>query len=752
MSPQTQPKRASSRAWRRTWQALVAVLVVLIGLYVFQYVTKGRFWQGTFERYVSKRAGRSVKVDGDFQLYLHPDIKFHADGLRVANPEWARDRQLFAARTIDLDVDIWKLLLGTQRITHLLIDGGRAGLERDAQGRNTWTFPGNSTLKLPEIDRADITDTRLLYIDALKRAKVDLAFGDVAATNRRIGAPLTFTGTGTAYDAPFTLKGALTTPDASIAGGRVGLTLHAEAVQTALDVTGTLPSATRIDGADLRFSATGRDMKAVHRAVRDLMPATSPGQPAPALTTVPGALPFRLKGSLSPAPVGTRLVAHGEAVETAIDFSGTLPDATRIDGADLRVTVAGRNLQAPGKLFGIVLPATRPYRLSSNLTKDGRDYRFTRIAGRIGTSDIGGNLRATAAADAHDKLRLNGTLSSRVLDILDVGPLIGYSPERLQAQGGKGAITIEAGRPRVLPDAPLAIEQLKAFDAHVDYSAATVRTGTVPIGNLRLGLYLEDRVLDLDPLAFDFATGRVTSAIKIDARAQPVLTDYDIRMSAVPIGKVLTSFKVEDSGTTATMRARIQLKGKGDSVRKSLGTATGRIALVFPRGTLWVRNIELAKLDLQNFVTALLGKRLKKPTELRCGVAAFTVTDGKAVADPVLFDTTRANYRMTGGFNFADESLNLSLQGDSKEFSLFSGQSPVGIKGWFAAPSIRPISGKLLARLGAGAGLTAVAGPIGAIAAFVDFGDAKTNDCTPILAAKTAKAVDATPKLKRRDG
>ncbi len=665
MSPEIQPHPPRSRIWRRVWQVLAAIAVILLALYIVQYVTKGRFWKGTFERIASERAGRPVRVTGDFQLYLHPDVKFHAEGLSVANPDWARETQLFTARTIDLDLSIWKLIFGEQRITHLLVDGGRAGLEQDGKGRNTWTFPGNTTLKIPEIDRADIIDTRLSIIDAIKRANIDIGFGDVAAENKRIGAPLTFTGGGTAYGAPFTLRGALTTPDDSMVGGKVGLTLHANAAQTSIDIVGTLPG------------------------------------------------------------------------------------ATRIDGADLRVTVAGKNLQTPGKLFGIILPATRPYKLSANLTKQGRDYHFTKIGGHFGSSDLGGQLRVTAAVDADDKLRINGALNSRVLDILDVGPLIGYSPEKLDAQGGKGAVTIEGGRPRILPDAPLAIEQLKHFDAHVDYTAATVRTGTVPIANLKLGFYLEDRRLDLDPVAFDLVGGRLDSIIGIDARVSPVVTDYDIRMSAVPIGKLLTSFKVEESGTTATMRARIQLKGMGDTVRKSLGSSTGRIALVFPRGTLWVRNIELAKLDLQNFVTALLGKRLKKPTEIRCGVAAFTVTGGKAVADPVLFDTTRANYRAKGGFDFADESLKLSLQGDSKEFSIFSGQSPIAINGWFAAPSINPISGKLIARAGASVALGLVASPVAAILAFVDVGDAKTNDCTPILAAKSATVVDATPKVKK---
>ena len=141
--------------------------------------------------------------------------------------------------------------------------------------------------------------------------------------------------------------------------------------------------------------------------------------------------------------------------------------------------------------------------------------------------------------------------------------------------------------------------------------------------------------------------------------------------------------------------------GIGDTVRKSLGASNGRIAIVVSKGTLWIRNIELAKLDVQNFVVALLGKDLKKSRDIRCGVAAFTVKDGVAARRPVLFDTGRAVYTMKGQFSFKDESIGLSLRGRSKEFSLFSGQSPIGINGCFAAPKVNPISKELLARAGA---------------------------------------------------
>lgn len=721
--------------------SLVAVLATLIGLfilaYVVLYVTKGRFLKSTFESYASDFADRGVRVGGDFQLYLNPHIKFLAENLQVDNPAWAKDRQLFTATRIDTEIGVWDLIRGERRVRFLDLDGARVGAEIDAKGRNTWTFAGEEPFKIPAIDRASITGSTLHFIDARQQVDARVAFGDVGAVNTRdegtptVNGPITFTGGGTARGEAFTVRGALTTPHSTAAGGRVGFALHARAAATRIDVSGTLAGVSRLDGADLEFAAKGPNLQ---------LPLAVFGKTGPAT-------PFDISGTLKPVdganPAGrSRLNLRAEAAATTATVSGIIPQSNDIEGADLRVGLSGRNLQTAFKLFGLVSPETRPYSLKSNLRKTGDVYRFTRMDGRIGDSDIAGVLTADVSGA---KPLLTGDLRTRVLDIKDVGPLIGYSPAAIDAKGGAAIVKTVAGTPRVIPDAPLAIEQLKAFNAKIKYAAAKLRTGAVPLTGLILDLDLTDSRLQLRPIAVNIIGGRMTANIDLNASVRPVVTAYDIRMSRVPLGQLLTSFDVEKSGTTASVFGRVELKGYGDTMRASLATSSGRIALVFPAGTLWVRNIQLGKLDLQNYITSGILAKLKKPQEIRCGVVAFTVKDGIARADPVLFDTKRANFRGEGAFSFKDESLALSVRGDSKEFSLFSGQSPIGVAGYFAAPRIQPISRQLLTRAGVGIGLGLATGGVGALLAFVDVGDAKNVNCAAVQAAKTAAQVDAAP-------
>ena len=214
------------------------------------------------------------------------------------------------------------------------------------------------------------------------------------------------------------------------------------------------------------------------------------------------------------------------------------------------------------------------------------------------------------------------------------------------------------------------------------------------------------------------------------------------------MGKLLTRFGVADNGTSGTIKARIKMTGTGNTVRQSLATSNGRIAVILPRGTFWTKYTQLSEFDIGTFVQRMFQHKLKEPVQINCGLIGFTVRDGVAAADPVLIDTSKNVMTVRGGFSFQDESLALAFRADAKKISLFSAQSPVGINGHFAAPAIQIVTPRLLARAGASVGL-GVLFPPAALAAFVDPGDAKAAACGPVLAGKDA-AAQLTAKGKPR--
>ena len=650
---------------RRIWIILARIVLVLLAALVLAwlilFITRGRFLKHPFERTVGSLLHRTVTVAGDFQLYFAPfDIKFVAIGLTVSNPAWASRPNLFQAERIDTRIAPLSLFFRRRRLRWLDLSRGAIDLEWNAQHtQNSWTFDDKKDGKpfvLPVIDRATLAGTTVRYRDPRMPFLADLGLETIRSRDARIGDNVRFTGAGKVRVTPFTVAGALLSPDATAARGRNQLELRAHAAGNQIDVAGTLPSLAEVENVPLTVAARGKDAS--------------------------------------------------ELLE----------------------------------IIGVIVPRTRSYHLAALLVKSGIEYRFTGMTGTFGDSDLSGSF---TVRDLTPRVHVSADLATRRLDIVDVAPFIGYNPDLVARLGVKGAVTHVGGAPRLLPDATLRVDALGNFDADVRYKVGVVRSRNVPLSRIDLTLSLDNSLLRLSPLTFDMARGHVSSDVTIDARRRPAHTTYDIRLLPTPMGRLLAGFGALEAGTTGMIKGRLQLQGDGDSVHASLATASGRIVFVMPGGTFWMRNVQLAELDLGTYLQRLVQNKLKEPVHINRGLVAFSVRGGRASADPILIDTAKNLITGQGSFSFANEALELSFRGDGKKISLFSGQSPIGLGGYFGAPTINSISGKLLARAGVGVGL-GVLMPPAALLAFVDPGDAQSAACGPVLAGGNASAQRST--------
>ncbi len=443
-----------------------------------------------------------------------------------------------------------------------------------------------------------------------------------------------------------------------------------------------------------------------------------------------------------------KLVARMRAAGNVIDVAGTLPSIADIENVPLAVTARGANLSTLLGVIDVAIPNTRTYRLRGQLVKRGDEYRFTRITGIAGKTDLAGTLTITNG----ERIHLDSVLATKSLDIVDAAPFIGYNPDIVESKGAVAAAAATgAGAQRLLPNANLPIETMQIFDADLKWTIGVVRSKNIPISNVDLTLDLERGRLALSPLTFAMARGNVASDVVFDTRSRPSAVSYDIRLAPTPLGRLLKGYGLAEAGTTGTIKGRIELKGRGDSIHESLASSRGRIAFVMPSGALSVRNVQLAELDIGTFAQRMFQGKLKEPVQVNCGLIGFTVRGGVAAADPILIDTRKNVIVGRGGFSFRNEAVDLAFRADSKKFSLFAGQSPVGVGGMFAAPQLNVISKDLLARVGTGLGLALVATPVAGILAFVDVGDAKSTACGPVLAGATAQAQRTTKGQPRDD-
>src|SRR6185369_8523051 len=128
---------------------------------------------------------------------------------------------------------------------------------------------------------------------------------------------------------------------------------------------------------------------------------------------------------------------HVRAGATRIDAKGSLNKPFDLGAFAVTADFAGSDLADLYYLTGLALPNTRAYHLSGALTRDGNVFHFRNFGGKVGDSDLHGELTVDGTGD---KPYLKADIASQQLDFDDLGPLIG-APRK--AVAGKTAPVAE---------------------------------------------------------------------------------------------------------------------------------------------------------------------------------------------------------------------------------------------------------------------------------------------------------------------
>jgi len=411
--------------------------------------------------------------------------------------------------------------------------------------------------------------------------------------------------------------------------------------------------------------------------------------------------------------------ADVRAGQTHALVDGAITRPFHFDRFTANVNVTGPTLSELYFLTGLVLPNTPPYRIKVALAREGNMYRLNDINGMLGATDIAGNLSVDVSNDIP---HLAGKVASRVLQFEDLGAVIG---------AGKNS---PVPTKFLLPETPIHTERLRQTNAEVDYSAAAIRSRDFPLTSLDTHVSLQGGVLNLNPLAFGFTQGKLSGALKIDARKSVPVTSIDARLTDL---KAENFIKGTDKPIQGTLEARAVLTGTGNSPHAAASTANGTVTAVVPTGGM---RHSLAQWTGVNALTALSlnlsGDNSNVP--LRCAVASFTAKNGLLTSQRFLIDTDPVRIEGGGFINMRQETLNLRVQGKPKNFQLVRLRAPITVQGRWEAPVIGVDAGEIIAQGGIAAALGFLS-PLAAIFAFIDPGLAEDANCRPLLAEAQAK-------------
>ena len=422
--------------------------------------------------------------------------------------------------------------------------------------------------------------------------------------------------------------------------------------------------------------------------------------------------PYAFHGEI--AGVGTRLVADG-SITRPFDlgqFSATL----RLQGRDLADIYL---------LTGVTTPNTPPYRLSGKLTRNDAKFTFADFSGRVGSSDLSGDV----VVDKVDgRRRVDADLRSRLLDIDDLMVVLGAEPRVTPS----GDTVVSSGAPgRLLPDAPLNVERLRVMDGTLRYRAARVKRNDLDVRRVDIGADLKSGVLDLDPVAFTFNRGELRGTAKINATRDRPYSAVDFRLRNYPLESIIPA---RGGQPTVTGRAlgRARLEGPGASVHDFASNSKGTISLVVPQGRMREAFAELLGI---NVLAGLLKMDDASTAEIRCAVASFDVSGGVATARTFVIDTSPVLAQGTGTIDLGAETMNLRIDGQTKEARLVRLWSPITVQGPLTGPKVGVDAGSVAAQGGLAAALGALVSPLAALLPFVDPGLAEDANCGALISS-----------------
>ena len=372
---------------------------------------------------------------------------------------------------------------------------------------------------------------------------------------------------------------------------------------------------------------------------------------------------------------------------TAVDVEGTAKDPIALQGTDLKLKLSGPDLADVFPVLGVPAPPTPPYRLAGQLLRSGEVWKFENFAGIVGDSDLEGSLSIDYG---RKKPFLTAKLSSKLLDLDDLGPLIGLPPktggnEAASAEQKQEAKKLDA-TDSIFPDVPLNVDKLKVMDMDVSLDAKKVHSEAYfAVASLNGHVKIDNGKALVDPVKLGVANGEVAGKMSLDSNTKPASVSTDLKLSKLDLAAFFKNSKYFDA-TTGKIDGHVLLSGAGRSLADVMGTSNGEVRAVMNGASISALLVELIGLDLEHALILYITEDHKIP--IRCAAGRIVFSKGEATFAPFIVDTTKSVLYFHGVANLKAQTMKIQVEADGKDFSLLDIAAPLQAEGKIRNPKI----------------------------------------------------------------
>jgi uncharacterized protein involved in outer membrane biogenesis len=465
------------------------------------------------------------------------------------------------------------------------------------------------------------------------------------------------------------------------------------------------------------------------RQIRIEENGTYAGQPITG-QAVGGAL-LSLRDAAHPYPVNVQ-IANGP---TRVSLVGTVQNPLAFAGANLKLRFSGPDMSQLYPLTGIPIPKTPPFDISGNLDYSARKIVFRDFDGKVGSSDLEGNITVDPTTV---RPLVTADLKSRSVDLADLGGFIGSQPGRMstpnQTPEQKAELARAEASPQLLPTAPINLPTLRSADIRLKYDGEKIIGKGVPFDRINVVMSIDDGRIRLTPIALGVGRGQITGTIDLDPMTDKrIRLRSDIGVQRVDLGPLLAATGVTHG--SGVIGGHAVLDSTGNSVATFAANGDGSVQLVMSGGgDLSALLVDISGFELGNSLLSALG--VPRNDQIECFVGDWALKQGILSTKTMILDTSDNITQGSGDVNLRNETLDYRLKTEAKHFSIGTLPAPIAITGPFKSPSIKPEILPLAARTGIAAAL-GVLFPPAALLPTIQFGVGDDPHCAPLTHGKS---------------
>ncbi len=333
-------------------------------------------------------------------------------------------------------------------------------------------------------------------------------------------------------------------------------------------------------------------------------------------------------------------------------------DATQLLNLDLSANLAGAEFVAVGTVGSLEdWLSARKVPLSLGL--------------RWGISE----LKAETTLELGGRPRLHGRVLSGTIDIeewlsdgsedsedpSDQGRLFSSTPLGLAAVGSSNA------------DVSLAVSNVVGTRARLDLQHADISSNR--------------GILQLNSVKGVVSGAEIEGSLEIDGRAATPRVRLTLLAHNLDLGALLRRLALTDA-VDAVIDVRVNVHGSGDSVAALFGSLDGDVALAASRGEIPTSFVSRLVSNLPRLI--MPWAHPPNRVEIECAVAEFTVAQGVARTQTLMFNTSQLTLSGQGQIDLGRETLDVLLAPRPRDSKLLTLATDITLSGPISNPRASP--------------------------------------------------------------